>query len=192
VKSGTKFWIACAAASIAFIAAATMFASKHAESQPANPFVKIASVLQHPRCMNCHPRDDNPRQGMDRHPHVMKITRGPDNKGAVAARCVACHRDENNELTGVPGAPHWELAPLSMGWQDLSAGELCGVLKDPKLNGNRSLADLVKHMDEDKLVLWGWNPGKDTEGKDREPVPIPHAEFVGLLKAWAAIAGACP
>ena len=109
----------------------------------------------------------------------MKITRGVDDKGAIGARCVACHRDENND-TGVPGAPHWQLAPLSMGWQGLSVGELCTVLKDPKLNGNRTLADLIKHMDEDKLVLWGWGPGKDIDGKDREPVPIPHAEFVGL------------
>lgn len=121
----------------------------------------------------------------------MKITRGTDDKGAIGARCVACHRDENNE-TGVPGAPHWQLAPRSMGWQGLSVGELCGVLKDPVLNGNRSVADLVKHMSDDKLVLWGWDPGKDLEGKQRQPVPIPHDEFVGLLKAWAAIDGACP
>jgi hypothetical protein len=191
VKSSSKVWIASAALSIAILGAALLFVSKHAESQPANPFVKIATVLQHPRCMNCHPRDDNPRQGLDRHEHLMKITRGFDDKGAVGARCVACHRDENND-TGVPGAPHWQLAPLSMGWQGLSISELCRVLKDRKLNGNRGLADLIKHMDEDKLVLWGWNPGKDIDGKYRESVPIPHAEFVGLLKAWAAIDGACP
>jgi hypothetical protein len=191
VKSDVNLWLVGTLASIAFIGTASLFASKHAESQPANPFVRIATVLQHSRCMNCHPRDDNPRQGMDRHQHLMKITRGIDDAGAIGARCTACHRDENND-TGVPGAPHWKLAPLSMGWQGLSVGELCAVLKDPKLNGNRSLADLVKHMDEDKLVMWGWNPGRDIDGKDREAVPIPHAEFVGLLKAWAAANGACP
>jgi hypothetical protein len=74
-----------------------------------------------------------------------------------------------------------------MSWQGLSPGELCAVLKNPQLNGNRSLADLVKHMDEDELVQWGWNPGKG-----REPVPIPHAEFVSLLKEWVALGGACP
>jgi hypothetical protein len=36
-------------------------------------------------------------------------------------------------------------------------------------------------------VQWGWNPGKG-----REPVPIPHAEFVSLLKEWVALDGACP
>jgi hypothetical protein len=176
----------------AWTAAGVLLWHERAESEPANPFLRIATVLQHPRCLNCHPRGDNPLQGADHHPHLMKITRGADNKGAVAARCYACHRDENNALSGVPGAPHWQLAPASMGWQGLSPGELCAVLKNPQLNGNRSLADLVKHMDEDKLVQWGWNPGKDIDGKEREPVPIPHAEFVSLLKEWVALGGACP
>jgi hypothetical protein len=181
-------WIALALLALtAWAAAGTLLWYDRAESQPANPFLRIATVLQHPRCLNCHPRGDSPLQGNDNHPHLMKITRGVDDKGAVAARCYACHRDENNDITGVPGAPHWQLAPASMSWQGLSVNELCTVLKDPKLNGNRSLDDLVKHMDEDKLVRWGWEPGKG-----REPVPIPHAEFVSLLKRWVAIDGACP
>jgi hypothetical protein len=165
---------------------------QRAESQPANPFLRIAAVLQHPRCLNCHPRGDHPLIGASGHPHPMQITRGVDDKGAVAARCYACHRDENNEVTGLPGAPRWQLAPASMGWQGVAPGELCAVLKNPQLNGNRSLADLVQHMDEDKLVQWGWNPGKDIDGKAREPVPIPHAEFVSLLKEWVKLDGACP
>jgi hypothetical protein len=165
---------------------------QRAESQPANPFLRIATVLQHPRCLNCHPRGDHPLIGSSGHPHPMQITRGVDDKGAVAARCYACHRDENNEVTGLPGAPHWQLAPVSMGWQGLAPGELCTVLKNPQLNGNRSLADLVQHMDEDKLVQWAWNPGKDIDGKAREPVPIPHAEFVSLVKEWVALGGVCP
>jgi hypothetical protein len=171
----------------AWTAAGILLWHERAESQPANPFLRIATVLQHPRCLNCHPLGDNPLQGSDNHPHVMKITRGNDDQGAVAARCYACHRDENNDVSGVPGAPHWQLAPVSMSWQGLSPGELCAVLKNPQLNGNRSLADLVKHMDEDKLVQWGWNPGQG-----REPVPIPHTEFVSLLKEWVALGGACP
>ncbi|HLL28500.1 MAG TPA: hypothetical protein VKT73_12730 [Xanthobacteraceae bacterium] len=190
----TDQWLAAALTLIALsvTSIAAVFWHDRAESQPANPFIKIATVLQHPRCLNCHPRGDNPLQGSDNHPHLMKIARGADDKGAVAARCYACHRDENNAATGVPGAPHWQLAPISMGWQGLSVSELCAVLKNPQLNGNRSLADLVKHMDEDKLVQWGWNPGRDIDGKAREPVPIPHTEFVALLKEWAALDGVCP
>lgn len=186
-----------AAASLALVAAASVATGvvlwqQRAEGQAANPFLRIATVLQHPRCLNCHPRGDNPLQGNDSHPHLMKITRGADDRGAVAARCNACHRDENNEATGVPGAPHWALAPATMAWQGLSPGELCAVLKNPQLNGNRNLAALVTHMSEDSLVRWGWEPGKDIEGNAREPVPIPHAEFVSLLKEWAAMDGVCP
>lgn len=190
-----RFHFRLAAASIAAsaLALSAFMLSGSADSQPAqpNPFTKIATVLQHPRCMNCHPRDDHPRQGADRHVHTMSITRGADNLGAAGARCSACHGEANNP-SGVPGAPHWHLAPISMGWQGLTVTEICTALKNPKLNGNRSLAQLVDHVSNDELVLWGWAPGKDVDGKDREPVPIPHDEFVGLVKAWAAADGACP
>jgi len=183
-------WLALFAAGA--VAGGIVLWHARAEGQAANPFLRIATVLQHPRCLNCHPRGDHPLQGNDSHPHLMSIARGADDKGAVAARCNACHRDENNEATGVPGAPHWALAPATMGWQGLSAGELCNVLKNPQLNGNRDLAALVTHMAEDKLVRWGWEPGNDIDGNARQPVPIPHAEFVSLLKEWAALGGVCP
>jgi hypothetical protein len=158
-----------------------------AYGQAPHPFDPIARVLQHPRCVNCHPSGNRPLQGDDHHPHLMKITRGADNRGAPAARCSACHRIENSETSNVPGAPGWALAPPSMAWEGLSARELCTVLKDPKRNGNRSLDDLVEHMDKDRLVQWGWSPG----GR-RTPVPIPHGEFVALLRMWAASRGPCP
>ena len=150
-------------------------------------FAPIAAVLRDPRCMNCHPRDDRPRQGSDRHPHQQNVVRGPDDLGFVNMRCTSCHRDENNGNSGVPGAPNWHLAPLSMGWQGIGDGELCSTLKDEKRNGGRSIAALVEHMEKDKLVLWGWAPG----GK-REPVATPHATFVTQLKAWAAANAPCP
>jgi hypothetical protein len=39
----------------------------------------------------------------------------------------------------VPGAPHWQLAPRSMGWEDLSDADLCRVLKDSRKNKGRSV-----------------------------------------------------
>ena len=72
-------------------------------------------------------------------------------------------------------------------WQGLSLGDLCRMLKDPARNGGRSSKDLVEHMESEPLVLWGWNPGRG-----REPIPIPHAEFVDLMKAWVAGGNACP
>jgi hypothetical protein len=150
-------------------------------------FAPIAEVLNHPRCMNCHPRDDRPRQGEDRHVHLQNVVRGPDDLGFVNMRCTSCHRDENNLASGLPGAPTWHLAPLSMGWQGLNNADLCTALKDEKRNGGRTVAALIEHMDKDKLVLWGWDPGGT-----RAPVTTPHATFVTQLKAWAAANAPCP
>jgi hypothetical protein len=72
-------------------------------------------------------------------------------------------------------------------WQGLSSGDLCRRLKNPALNGKRSAQALVEHVENDQLVRWGWNPG---EG--RQPVPIPHKEFVNLMKIWVAGGSACP
>ena len=34
-------------------------------------WARVAEVLRHPRCMNCHPSGDVPRQADDRHLHRM-------------------------------------------------------------------------------------------------------------------------
>lgn len=147
----------------------------------------IAAVLHHPRCLNCH-QLDAPLQGDTRRAHIPPVVRGPDNLGTGTMRRRNCHNESgNNEMSGVPGASHWQLAPASMLWEGLSTAELCRVLKDPALNGNRTPDSLVKHMNTDKLVLWGWQPGAG-----REPVPISHQEFIGLLEIWVAGGAACP
>jgi len=46
---------------------------------------------------------------------------------------------------------------------------------------------LVKHVAEDKLVLWGWEPGGQ-----RVPVSVPHAQFVGAFKDWVSGGMPCP
>lgn len=158
-----------------------------AQTSPIDLFAPIATVLNHPRCMNCHPRDERPRQGDDRHVHQQNVVRGPDDLGFVNMRCDSCHRTENNQYSGVPGAPTWHLAPIGMGWQGLDAASLCTTLKDKTRNGNRDVAALVEHMAHDKLVLWGWDPGKG-----REPVTTPHATFVAQLKAWETAGAPCP
>jgi len=148
---------------------------------------KISSVLTHPRCLNCHQlnaplQTDRPRV------HVPAVVRGDDNMGVGPMRCPNCHSDRgNNQGTSVPGAPHWQLAPASMVWQGLSTGDLCRMLKDPARNGNRTPEALVEHVETEPFVLWGWNPG----GR-REPVPLPHKDFVEQMKVWAAGGAACP
>jgi hypothetical protein len=156
----------------------------------ASLFAALAPVLRHPRCMNCHSSGDFPRQGDDGHPHAMNVRRGPDGHGVTAEKCSTCHQDHN--LAGAhlpPGAPRWGLPPAAtpMIWQDRSDAQICQSIKDPKQNRNRNLEQLVEHLTEDKLVMWGWNPG---EG--RTPIPMPHDEFAAKVKAWQAAGAPCP
>tara|TARA_R110002167_G_scaffold182220_2_gene382544 strand:- start:96 stop:647 length:552 start_codon:yes stop_codon:yes gene_type:complete len=149
-------------------------------------FAPLFEVLSHPRCMNCHTKTDFPRQGDERRRHDQLVVRGEDNHGAPTLQCSACHQDENVADGEVPGAPHWGLAPLSMAWEDLSAGQLCTVLKDTTKNGNRSLEDLFHHMTEDALVLWAWMPGAT-----RSTPPLSKSEFAEALRAWVNAGGPC-
>jgi hypothetical protein len=73
-----------------------------------------------------------------------------------------------------------------MAWQGLSEGAVCRELKDPAQNGNRSLPDLVAHMNT-SLVLWAWNPGPG-----RTSPPLSHDEFLAQLKQWIDSGAACP
>jgi hypothetical protein len=152
-------------------------------------FREVASVLTSPRCLNCHVPDEGPLQGDDDHPHSMNVKRGADGKGFAALRCFACHQSENTKvLHGPPGAPDWQLPPpkTPMAWKGLSTGELCRTLKDPAKNGNRSLQDLIGHMDT-SLVRWAWNPGPG-----RTLPPLSHDEFVSRLREWIETGAACP
>ena len=153
-------------------------------------FTAFVPVLRNPRCMNCHSQGNFPRQGDDGHPHTMNVQRGPVGFGVTSEKCSTCHQDHN--LAGAhlpPGAPGWRLPPpnMPMIWQGLTDAQLCESIKDPKQNRNRNLGQLVEHLTEDKLVMWGWDPG---EG--RTPIPMPHEEFAAKVKRWQTAGAPCP
>jgi hypothetical protein len=156
----------------------------------AKAFVEVARVLQSPRCMNCHPDGDRPLQTDASRPHRMNVSRASEEAGM---ECATCHREQNSEALGVqggpPGAPNWHLPPREtpMVFEGLTTQELCEQLKTPDENGGKSLADLLHHISEDALVLWGWNPGGD-----RTKPPLTHAEFVKHFETWVKSGGACP
>jgi hypothetical protein len=143
-------------------------------------FVQMMSVIKHQRCMNCHPTDDRPRQSDDRHVHLFGVQRGKDNHGLPTMRCNTCHQSENNRYSNVPGAPHWHLAPKSMGWQGLTDAQIGQSMLDKSKNGGKSLEEIVKHMTEDSLVQWAWNPGRN-----RTLPPLSQTEFHKAVKDWA-------
>jgi hypothetical protein len=153
-------------------------------------FRRVATVLQHPRCMNCHTRAEFPRQGDDRHRHTMNVMRGPADRGAPGLHCSTCHRAVNQTASGVPGAPDWHLAPLRMAWEDLSVGDLCRALLDPARGGMKP-ADFIAHF-ETGLVRWAWSPGAGTRGALRDPPPIPYARFMALTREWIDLGAPCP
>jgi hypothetical protein len=88
-------------------------------------FEEAGRVIQHPRCLNCHPRTDRPTQTDAMRPHTHWVSRGPDNAGAPTLRCATCHNDANFDAAGVPGNSRWTLAPIEMAWQGRSLGEIC-------------------------------------------------------------------
>jgi len=155
-------------------------------------FTEMGKVLQHPRCLNCHPVDGTPRQGDDLALHQPPVVRGgPAGFGAAAMRCTVCHGAENVAYVGaegsIPGHDPWHLAPLSMGWIGLSLPEICEQIKDPARNGGKSLAELQDHNANDGLVGWGWAPG---EG--RTPAPGSQERFGELTQAWIDAGAGCP
>src|SRR5438876_9381030 len=58
-------------------------------------FTEAAKVLTHPRCMNCHPAGDRPKQGERGELHQPMVVRGKDGFGAPGMRCATCHGPTN-------------------------------------------------------------------------------------------------
>jgi len=156
------------------------------------PFDKMMAVLTHKRCVNCHPAGNRPHQGEDSHIHNFGVQRGADNHGVAVLRCETCHAHENNDFSGVPGAPEWSLAPISMAWEGLSRVEIAKSMLNRANNGNRSLNEIVKHLTEHELVLWAWEPGVDAEGNPREKPPVGKEEYIKAVKEWAASGAVIP
>jgi len=165
--------------------------TEHVDAED-TPFDLMMKVLTHKRCVNCHPSGDRPRQGEDSHHHNFGVQRGPDNHGVAALRCEGCHQHENNDFSGVPGAPEWSLAPIEMQWEGLSRVEIAKSMLNRENNGNRSLAEIVKHLTEHELVLWAWEPGVDAEGNPRELPPVSKEDYIKAVKDWAAQGAVIP
>src|SRR5262245_34654323 len=150
-------------------------------------FTELGKVLTHPRCVNCHPAGDHPRQGENGRPHQPPVARGADGHGLETMRCPICHQRANFEPARVPGHPEWHLAPREMAWEGKTLAEICAQIKDPKRNGGRSGQDLIHHIGKDTLVGWAWAPGSG-----RQPAPGTQQIAGELVEAWVKTGAACP
>lgn len=179
---------ASAAAAQSTLAPPESFSSiADAEQRSAAYFTELGKVLTHPRCVNCHPAGDRPRQGDLARLHQPPVERGPDGHGSVTMRCPICHQQANFEPGRVPGHPEWHLAPRSMAWEGKTLPEICEQIKDPARNGNRKPEDLIHHIGEDTLVGWAWAPGYG-----RQPAPGTQKIAGALVEAWVKSGAACP
>ena len=155
-------------------------------------FTEAARVIEHPRCLNCHPADRTPTQGNDLHAHNPPIRADKEGHGPPGLPCNTCHQAQNTPtnvkpIESIPGHAHWMLAPLSMAWQGLKTSEICQQIKDPARNGGRSLEKIHEHLAFDTLVGWAWAPGFG-----REPAPGTQKAFGELITAWIETGAACP
>lgn len=140
-------------------------------------FLKVYDVLQSPRCMNCHPAGDIPLVGDASEEHGQGVTRGKRGNN-----CGNCHTDEYIDgVSMAPAAPNWRMPPANMKmiFQGKTPRQLAALLLDSASNGKKTTADLIKHVKEDGLVLYGWKAG---EGK-KSP-PLSHSEFVKQFELW--------
>ena len=156
---------------------------------PATPelFDAVASVLVHPRCINCH-QDESPRQTDEKILHRPLVVRGADGHGAPTQPCQTCHQTTNTADGFVPGVANWGLAPLSMLWEGRTKRQICEQIKDPTRNGGRRTGEeIIEHTKTDPLVLWAWTPGAD-----RTTPPLSHEKFVETLEAWVGAGMPCP
>lgn len=193
----TPALLAAAAAAIALSIGAAQCASPDdaqrasvADADGTRAWDVVYGVLQHPRCLNCHPAGDAPLQGDDSHPHGQGVQRGPDGKGLYAMQCATCHTSTNQPGRFLPpGAPNWHLPSRAtpLVFEGRSPGDLCRQMRDPKQNGGKTPEQVFEHLAHDPLALWGWSPG---EG--RNPVSTPHDELVRAARAWVDGGCGCP
>ena len=75
---------------------------------PSGAFEPIASVVMHPRCINCH-QDQSPRQGDARTVHLPLVVRGKDGHGAPTQPCQTCHQTTMGDAASVGALLHDEM-----------------------------------------------------------------------------------
>jgi hypothetical protein len=157
----------------------------------------VYSVPTHPRCVNCHTATNYPQQGDDRHRHLFNVVRGPEGQGVPALNCATCHQGANADSTGVPGAHNWHLAQLSLKWQSpddriLSSAQVCQSLTNRAKKHNLDGPGILKHHEEEPLVLWAFQPGRHRDGSARSLPPLTHDEFVAATRVWVEAGTPCP
>src|SRR4051812_17974705 len=130
-------------------------------------FTELGKVLTHPRCLNCHPAGDRPRQGDMSRLHQPPVERGADGHGLPALRCPICHGQANFDPAGMPGNPIWHLAPREMAWEGKTLARSAPRSRIPRAMetdpSTRSLSISAR-------TIWSVGPGHPATAGARLPV----------------------
>lgn len=173
---------------LGLIIVATGFA-QNAQLGSFEAFRKAATVIRHPRCVNCHIPGDQPLIGQNGEVHPMRVRRGADGQGTPVLRCSTCHQETNGELPHSPPgiAKGWQLpSPKNrLAWAGLDDQKMCrGILAVMTANGTRD--NIAEYMGTDPRVLWAWDPGPG-----REKPSMDRLEFVELIRIWIEKGASC-
>ena len=144
-------------------------------------FDTIYSVLQHPRCVNCHFVGEVPRVGDDSRLHDQNVMRGRFSTGRAAMECHTCHKQGHIEFPGTPpgvASDNWRAAPRSMIFEGKSKVDLARQLKSIRRRDMRG-ERLAQHFHTSDFVKYGWNPGLG-----RRPVDIGYDAFLTAVGTW--------
>ena len=155
------------------------------EARSAAYFTELGKVLTYPRCLNCHPAGDRPRQGDMARLHQPPVERG--RRRLRPSGAALSDLPSGSELR--EGARKPDLASRAarngLGRQDAEPD--LRPDQGPRAERHRSLETLVEHIGEDHLVGWAWAPGPG-----RQSAPGTQKEAGALVAAWVQTGAACP
>ena len=74
----------------------------------------------------------------------------------------------------------------------LPSSAVCRTVTDRSKNHNLDGAGLLKHHEDEPLVLWAFQPGRSVDGAARATPPLTHDEFVAATRTWVDAGMPCP
>ncbi len=163
--------------------------------RPGRRFETVRKVLQHPRCQNCHIPGDAPLQCDDGRAHGRTSCAARTDTARPACRARPATASRNPPASYGPNMPpgRAELAPAAARarrWSSSASrpAELCAHRsRIRRQNGGKDLAALLEHVDDDKLVLWGWDPGVGRAPGLRAARGVRRG-----FRTWVAAGAPCP
>ena len=134
------------------------------EARSAAYFTELGKVLTSPRCLNCHPAGDRPRQGDMARLHQPPVERGADGFGLPALRCPICHQAAN--FGGVPGNPIWHLAPHEMAWEGKTLSRFALRSRTPR---RMAAARWRRSWNTSARIIWSGGRGRPVPAGNPRP-----------------------